>query len=514
MNFPSLPAHLGAALLWFQIMAAVHADSPPAIEWQRSFGGTNEDDCDWVVPVDDGGFLLGGSSRSAVAPNKSAPGYGLSDFWLVKLDATGRRIWDRAFGGSADEFISGMAPAADGGVVMAGMSVSGVSGNKTTARIGGDDFWVVRASRDGVKLWDKTYGGTGDDILTTVVPAGNGDFLLAGLSRSAPSGNKTSPTNGDHDMWVVRIGGDGNQIWDQSFGGSLREGDDIWSPFSIVPAGDGGFYLGGPSLSGVSGNKTAPGRGGWDYWLVRIDGDGNKLWDASYGGSGDDIPVAMSLTGDGHLLLAGESRSGISGNKTTPSYGLRDAWLVKVDSHGTKLWDRTIGAAGEDSFMSIAPATGGGFFLGGYRGCYSLCGDTDYWLVNVDAAGNKLWEQSFGGTGYDNFETISPSNDGGLLLAGGSLSGISRNKTAPAYGGKDVWVVKVGWARPPLRIAASGNDVRVSWPAGTADWILESSRSLAHGWTTVPPPYPSDTTGLFFTAPATAGSQFFRLRKQ
>jgi hypothetical protein len=506
------------------------AETPPPIEWQESFGGTGNDTGRSVVPTGDGGFVLGGRSASGASGNKTSGNYGLSDLWLVKIDAMGNKLWDKSFGGNDDEgfYYSALAATPDGGFLLGGDSFSGISGNKTSPRYGGyTDSWLVKVDASGNKLWDKSFGGSGDyDVLYAIVSTDDGGALLGGVSTSGISGNKTSANYGAMDLWLVKIDASGNKLWDKSFGGSGGDGDvgGNFLPYaSIVPTGDGGFLIGGPSRSGVSGNKTSPNYGDYDYWLVKTDANGNKLWDRSFGGNNRDVLTTITPTPDGGFLLGGASESGISGNKITPNYsapnGTFDDWLVKVDAGGNKLWEKSFGRNGDEYLYSIALTGDGGIVLGGFKAC-SFCGDLDFWLVKTDATGTKLWEQSFGGpytspTGVDVLRTVLSTEDGGFLLAGGSSSGISGNKTTPNYGASDFWVIKLAGPAPQLAISSSTGGVRLSWPLAASAWVLERSESMesAAAWLPIPVPYESDAADFFYTVPNPSGRGFFRLRK-
>jgi hypothetical protein len=418
------------------------AEMPPPVEWQRSFGGSGGENCRKIVSTSDGGFLLSGGSNSGVSGNKTSVAYGEGDWWLVKVAANGNKLWERSFGGSGDDgFLAPAVETADGGFLLGGRSSSGVSGNKTSANYGDYDYWIIKIDAVGNKLWERSIGGSGSDVLTALVSTSDGGFLLGGISSSGVSGTKTSANYGDRDFWLVKVDAIGSQLWDRSFGGSGREGaDDIFAPpWSIVPSGDGGFVMGGQSSSGVSGNKTSANYGGSDYWLFKVDADGNKVWEQSFGGNNADYLNSIAPADDGGFLLGGTSYSGISGNKASPAYGLRDFWLVKVDANGNKLWDKTLGGDGEENLASIASTSDGGFVLGGYRVCYPLCGNFDFWLVKVDARANELWQRTFGGSGFDELNSVVVASDGAIVLGGPSSSGISGNKTSPNYGDRDFW---------------------------------------------------------------------------
>jgi len=141
--------------------------------------------------------------------------------------------------------------------LLAGWSASPVSGNKTATNYGSgswpsSDFWVVRLDANGQKLWDRTYGGNDNELAWSAQLTSDGGVIVGGGSISGPSGTKTSTNYGDYDFWIVRLDADGNQLWDQSFGGT----EDHF-PYSLDVTRDGGIMVGGRSLSGLSGNKTS-----------------------------------------------------------------------------------------------------------------------------------------------------------------------------------------------------------------------------------------------------------------
>ncbi|TAE25573.1 MAG: DUF5018 domain-containing protein, partial [Cytophagales bacterium] len=198
------------------------------------------------------------------------------------------------------------------------------------------------------QVWDKSFGGSSNQIMNSMIATSDGGFLLGGTSESPVSGNKTATNYGSSDFWVVKINANGDKVWDKAFGGS---GEDELT--SMIATSDGGFLLGGRSGSPVSGSKTAPNYGSFDYWVVKINANGDKVWDKTFGGLGDDRMSSMIATSDGGFLLAGASYSSISGNKTTPNYSDEDYWVVKINANGDKVWDKTFGGSGDDRLYSI-----------------------------------------------------------------------------------------------------------------------------------------------------------------
>lgn len=236
--------------------------------------------------------------------------------------------------------------------------------------------------------------------------------------------------------------------WQNSFGG-----DRLDLHFAIQPLRDGGYFLAGSSASTISGNKTSPFYGGvisgGDGWLVRVDGQGQKLSERSFGGSDGDQFFVMEPTSDGGFVLGGKSRSPADGNKTSPNYGSDDFWLVRLDAAGEVLWDRSYGGADSDYLLALKPTVDGGFILAGYSASppggtktapnYGLI---DAWLVRVDAEGNPLWDVSFGGSASDDLKAVVVLPDGGFL-AGGMTMSIDGDLSGLNHGNSDTWVLRL-----------------------------------------------------------------------
>jgi len=404
----------------------------PGVEWQADFGGTLEDALQMVRPLTDG-YILGGFSFSGATGNKTSPSFGGPiDYWLVRLGTGGNKLWETNFGGTGDDLCYATLPTSDGGFIMGGMSASPASGNKSASNFGSHDYWVVRTDAMGNKLWDKSFGGSGYDEFRAIQITADGGIILGGTSDSPVSGNKTNSTLGGYDFWIVRLDANGNKLWEKELGGS---GNDVL--YGIQETTNGGFFVFGHSGSaGGTGNKSAANIGGIDYWLVKLDANGNKLWDQSYGGTGAEDSTSLELTSDGGCLLGGQSQSGISGSKTAPGYGMWDYWVVKVDANGNQEWDKSFGGTTDEILNDVQQTWDGGYILGGYsqsgingNKTEANLGNHDYWIVKLDSTGNKLWERAYGGSHFDFLFSLQETPDRGYVLAGKSLSGISGNKT-------------------------------------------------------------------------------------
>ncbi|WP_190300430.1 T9SS type A sorting domain-containing protein [Rufibacter hautae] len=428
--------------------------------WDFRYGGTGNDRLHAMAKADDGGFLLGGTSSSTGNGDKTEASRGGRDFWLVKVSATGVKLWDKRYGGFADDELRTITPTPDGGFLLGGSSRSGTGGDKSEVSRGGTDFWVVKIAGDGTKLWNRRFGGAGDEDLRAVTIASDGGFLLGGSSASGIGGDQRQASRGLTDYWVVRISANGTKQWDKRFGGSAA--DEL---HSLVQTPDGGFLLGGQSMSGMSGDKAEASRGLSDFWVVRISGTGAQLWDRRFGGAAEDRLRTVTLTSDGGFLLGGSSLSGAGGDKSEVSRGGQDLWVVRINSAGAKLWNRRFGGSSDEELTSVLETPEGNLLLGGSSASgvggdrrQASQGSTDYWVVQVSGTGDKQWDKRFGGAAADGLQSIVIAGDGGLLLGGISSSGTGGDHTQPGRGLADFWIVKVGGPIPsqaPIHMTSS-----------------------------------------------------------
>jgi hypothetical protein len=187
----------------------------------------------------------------------------------MRLTPEGEKMWEQSLGGTSSEILSDVRQTQDGGFIVCGWSGSGPNGNKTSTNHGGDDFWVVRLDANGGILWDRSYGGSQDEMTYQMIPLWDGGFLVGGSSSSLTNGTKTSPFYGAEDLWLVRLDANGTQIWNESFGGNSFE----LTP-SLLQTRDGGYLMAGHSASGISGNKTVeipdPTVDVIDFWVVKL----------------------------------------------------------------------------------------------------------------------------------------------------------------------------------------------------------------------------------------------------
>jgi hypothetical protein len=357
--------------------------------WNQTFGGTGTDWGSSVLEMNDGGFVVVGFTESFGAGN--------SDAWLVRTDAAGNHVWNQTYGGIN----------ADAGFSVVEVSTGGfaICGETQSYGSGGDDVWLIRTDVTGHHLWNQTYGGLDSDHGRSLIELSDGGFAIIGVTASFGAGFD--------DVWLIRTDSAGNHQWNQTYGGANMD-----SASSIIPV-SGGFVFGG-------GTTSSFGAGGEDFWLGHTDTAGNLLWNQTLGGTEDDEGYSLKVLSDGGFILAG----------ATASFGSSegDMWLVRTNSTGHRLWDQTFGTPSFDWGWSVEVLSDGGFAVAGATYGKGV-GLFDAWLVRTDSSGNYLWDKTYGSVSSDWAFSVIQVSDGGFALA----------CTTEGFGGgaEDMWLIRI-----------------------------------------------------------------------
>lgn len=246
------------------------------IEWDQTIGSLEDDLLTVVVHTADGGYILGGASYSNIGFDKTEDMIGPDiepDFWLVKINASGITEWDNTIGGNDGDNLLDIEQTPDGGYILGGSSASNESDDKSEHRLGLSDYWVVKLNAEGLIEWDNTIGGDAFDELTTITQTNFGGYIMCGRSVSDISDDKTQnviglPGDDNHyDYWVVQINSLGIVEWEKTLGG--YESD---YATDIIASSDNGYVVAGYSNSGSTGDKIGH-DGDHDYWIVKLADD-------------------------------------------------------------------------------------------------------------------------------------------------------------------------------------------------------------------------------------------------
>ncbi|PKL77418.1 MAG: hypothetical protein CVV25_14565, partial [Ignavibacteriae bacterium HGW-Ignavibacteriae-4] len=301
--------------------------------------------------------------------------------------------WQKSYGGSYNDQAYSITETTDGGYIAAGRSVS-TDGDITNPRQS-YDFWIIKLNSIGELEWQKSYGGTDNDIPNKVIQSNDGGFVVAGITFSA-DGDVSNP-KGSGDSWIIKLNSVGELEWEKSYGGSKKD-----EAKSIVQSIDGGYVIAGVSDSD-DGDITNP-KGYDDYWIVKLNSIGELVWQKSYGGSHYDINTSIIQTNDGGFAVSGYSWSD-DGNLTI-SNGLSDYWIVKLNSIGELEWQKSYGGSDEELANSIQQTFDGGYIIAGQsksqdEDITNPKGNYDYWIIKLNSVGELEWEKSYGGTDLD-----------------------------------------------------------------------------------------------------------------
>ncbi|MFT5801093.1 MAG: gliding motility-associated-like protein [Nonlabens sp.] len=414
------------------------------ILWENHFGGSGQDWARDIRQTDDGGYIVIGYSRSDDIDIDN--NLGNWDYWVLKLNEDGTLDWKRNYGGSNIDQATAVWPTSDGGYVVAGASES--NDGDLTGNNGGEDVWILKLNNLGDIEWQRNYGGTESDRAESIEQTADGGYIVAGYSESVDG--DVSGNYGNFDYWVLKLDTNGNLSWDKNYGGS---GADYG--YAITQTQDGGYIFAGSSFS--DNIDVTDNNGLYDYWVVRTDAAGNILWERNYGGEGEERAWHIAAASDGGFIIGGYTFS--IGGDVGSNNGGTDYWIVKVDADGELEWENTYGGNQTESAFGLQQALDGGYILAGYAvssGSGDVAnnyGSEDFWLVKLDNTGNLEWEKNFGGTDRDRAYALRQSADGGYIMVGYSES--SDGDVSGNYGERDYWVVKLNPIENTLDL---GND--------------------------------------------------------
>lgn len=358
----------------------------------RTYGGTRNEFFSGILKSSGEGYMIGGTTASF--------GSGGRDFYLLNVNIEGNEIWSKTYGGSRDEYLRSFIKCNDDGYLMIGYTNSFGSG--------GDDIYLIKTDPFGNELWAKTYGGSGKEWGNSVIETSDGGFILCGTLKPTINGNSL--------VLIIKIDNGGSEIWRTTYDG-LGINISSW----ISQTSDGGYI--------ISGNTDVI--GGGDIYILKIDSIGKQEWLKNYGGDNAEYAHGLIQLEDGGFMLAG----------VTLSFGAGgwDGYLLRTDKSGNELWSRTFGGSGEkggieeEALVSILPTLNGNYLLTGTTNSYGS-GGNDLYFIKIDSSGNELWSKTYGGTANDfGFEAIQLQN--GQFM----ISGFTRSFGS---GGYDIYVVK------------------------------------------------------------------------
>ena len=316
--------------------------------------------------------------------------------------------WSKTYGGSGRDYGYSVQQASDGGYILTGHTWSFGSG--------GWDVYLVKTDSEGNEIWSNTFGGSNDDGGECVQQTMDGGYIIAGFT--------TRPGTDDNEVYLIKTGSNGNEQWTKTYGGDK---DDY--AYFVQQTTDGGYII-----TGITESFTS---GGWDVYLLKTNSNGNEIWSKSFGSTNDDIGEVVQQTSDEGYIITGRTKSFGSGGF--------DVYLIKTDTEGNEIWNRTYGGVNDDYGRSIRETTDDGYIITGKTKSFGS-GGSDVYLIKTDSEGDEIWSKTFGGSNDDGGHSVIQTFDGGYVLTGytynretllGSTSDVYLLKTDSD--GNEVW---------------------------------------------------------------------------
>ncbi|ACI19324.1 hypothetical protein [Dictyoglomus thermophilum] len=298
--------------------------------------------------------------------------------------------WDKVYGGPKSEKGYGIVKVKDGYLLV---------GETTSFGSGGKDIYLLKIDRNGNKIFEKAIGGQKDDYAFSILEGKEGYFIV-GATRSFGVGNS--------DVYIVKVKEDGEILWQKTYGGKgFEEG------WRITRDNEGNYV--------VVGRTNSFGNGQYDLYLLKIDEDGNLIWEKAYGREMSEYGYGICADNDGYVAV---------GITNSFSEG-QDVYVVKVDKNGNLSWEKVYGGKGYDYAYDVTNCEDGYLMVGNSN---SFSDSVDLYVLKIDKNGGKIWEKTYGSKGYDTGFFVLQDDDKFLIVGGSNSQGA---------GNSDVYIVEL-----------------------------------------------------------------------
>lgn len=374
-------------------------EQAPKIQWEKTFGKSDRDEARAIIQTFDGGYAVCGCTR--VSYDK---GY---DFWVIKLNKYGNIVWEKTFGGyHLNEEAFSIVQTQDSGYVVCGEIENWSERNF--------DVWIIKLNKKGDIVWNNRIGGYDWEMGASMIQTQDSGFAICGYINPKDTGVSN--------FWIVKLNSCGNIIWKKIIRGETSQE----KATALIQSNDGCYIICGyKEYLGKYANGEFSSA---DFRLTKLDYKGQLLWNKSYSKSRWDEAYSVIQTKDKGYVMCGVT---IQQEKRF-QYG--DILVIKLDSNGETIWDKTFGGEDREEVGSIIQTRDGGYVICGNTHSYGA-GDFDCWIIKLDNGGNSVWDITLGGIHRDEAKSIIPTSDGGLAICG-----LTKSKGS---GNEDFWVIKL-----------------------------------------------------------------------
>jgi hypothetical protein len=437
----------------------------------KLYGGTESEEGINLLKVSESKLLLVGLSNSDISGNKTTtrctiPSLIYEDIWLVMVNTSFDILWQKSLGGNNEEFHPMAINAGNGQILASAISISDSSCTRNTQKKGVTDIMLYMLDSLGGIIWEKNIGGIDDCYGNKIAKLSDGNFILLTSTYSEIGNDKTSPSKGNRDIWLIKFDRNGNIIFDKTYGGNQFEQPRQLPnqlKLDFIESNANELVVFSNSNSSNSFDVSDTSHGGYDFWMFKIDSLGNKLTDFCYGGTNSEAFGTSSKSSNGYLL-GGSTSSPQSGSISQPPLPPfhYSGWIISVDSSGNKIWDRryesgapstVIGGNPLIAIQDIIPASNGEYWVTAF--CNTLAGNDvteppygkdDAWVFKMNSSGAIIWDKRFGSTSRARPVNSVLMADSSIFLFCYADTGITNVKSEHGYGRTDYYLVHFRYA--------------------------------------------------------------------
>lgn len=379
---------------------AIFVDTSSNFISEKKYGGQQKDIAAQISPTSNGYFVLG-TTYSSELPEY----HGKGDFLLIRTDVAGSQIWRKLYGGAKLDRAVAIASTGDGGAILTGMTHSS---DVSSYSYGQADILLIKVDAGGQVEWSKTYGGSKTDYPTDIQLTADGGFILSGTTFSQ-DGNISS-NNGHSDIWVLKLTHSGDIQWSKSFGNNTFD-----YGHAIQPIASGGYIVVGATSATHPNEFVIEDRYDQDLVAIKINESGQVVWQKTYGQERFDAALDVYSMNDNGFLLTGYSEDA---NSLYPYHTFKNAWTLKLDDQGNKLWE--IFSHGSKNEVGVAIGTNPS------QTVIAVLGNTDSKDGDLISSGKKdIWASTYNDQAVP--FSVSIGNDFGIC----SSKNILLNATIP-----------------------------------------------------------------------------------
>lgn len=370
---------LASTLFSACLMADANAEEPYFYaEWQKVYGGKDDDIAKAVVMLENGDTAVLGTCKSFNAQR--------SDICLTRVNSEGNTLWRKLLGGKKMDKGVAISRAKDGNLLIVGDS-------KSFKKHDGQDIYVAKVSLEGELLWENTFGGDRDDFAAGIAGTNDGGALLVGDSESFSK-------KGDKDIYIVRLDKNGKMTTSKTIAGKLND-----EANALTRTADGNFMM--------AGSREIRSAGDADFFLLKLNQKGEKIWARTLGEKYNDVLNAIAPTPDGGIVATGKTRSYNSAQT--------DLAIMHFNKEGKLIWFKIYGFGDYDEGNAVTMTKEGNYIVAGKTNSMGK-GDFDNYILALDKKGKLLWSGTYGGENVDIAHGITRTSDGAVVVVGESDS--------------------------------------------------------------------------------------------